>query len=402
MITELTQKIVRGGMRFFCLFPVKRNRIIFSSQKGTQYACNPRYVYEFLLDKYGDALQYVWCLNSHSESLKCHRRLKIVKYGSLRYFYYQMTSRVIVSNIPVPCYVPRRKSQCMIDTWHGGGVGKRFGISTPKQASLSDFSNKKIKTIESSDNTRWELYKARYNALDTSYMVCTCKAFTDVIYEAQLIPKKSCLEIGSPRNDVFFRDYKSLGDKARQRLGINPGKKVVLFAPTYRGNVKNQHNNLNLDINQCLNAAHKRWGGEWVFVYRMHIFSSSLDKKEIPTNAINASGYDEMQELLCMADVFITDYSSSQWDFALTKKPGFLFTPDLDYYMYEDRGFYYPIEDWAFPHAKSNDELEKLIINFDEEKHIKKVQRHLDLLGSCERGNATEKVCEIIANEMGL
>ena len=402
MITEIAQKAVRHGMRLFCLFPLRKNRIMFCSQKGTQYACNPRYIYEYLYDKYGERLQYVWCLNSSSDSLTEHGGLKIVKYNSLKYYYYQMTSKVIVSNIPVPCYVPRRKKQCVIDTWHGGGAYKRFGITTPKQAALSDLSNKRIKTTEASDNTRWEMYKARYNALDTTYMLCSCKAFTDVIHEAQLIPKEACLEIGSPRNDIFFKNYKDLGGKAKKRLAINSETKVVLFAPTYRGNVKNQHLEINLDIKKCLDAVKEKWDGEWVFVYRMHIFSSSLDKDKIPSSAINASKYDEMQELLCMADVFITDYSSSQWDYALTGKPAFLFTPDLDYYMYEDRGFYTPIEDWAFPYAKSNDELAELIRNFDEEKHLKKVQRHLDLLGSCENGHATEKVCEIIAKQMKL
>jgi CDP-glycerol glycerophosphotransferase len=132
----------------------------------------------------------------------------------------------------------------------------------------------------------------------------------------------------------------------------------------------------------------------------MHIFSNSLDREKIPASAIDASKYDEMQELLCMADVFITDYSSSQWDFSLTRKPAFLFTPDLDYYLNEDRGFYTPIDDWAFPYAKSNEELANLIRYYNEELHLKKVQRHLDLLGSFEDGHATEKVCDVIIKQI--
>jgi CDP-glycerol glycerophosphotransferase len=103
-----------------------------------------------------------------------------------------------------------------------------------------------------------------------------------------------------------------------------------------------------------------------------------------------------------MADVLITDYSSSQWDFALTGKPGFLFTPDLDYYQHEDRGFYTPIDDWPFPYAKTNEELSNLIICFDEDKHRAKVQRHLDLLESCEDGHATEKICDIIMKQLEI
>ena len=402
MITELAQKIVRKSMKVLCVFPIKRNRIIFNSQKGTQYACSPRYIYEYLYQKYGNQLQYVWCLQNPPEELKTKSDVKIVKYNSLSYFYYQMTSKVIVANIPTPCYVPRRKKQYMIDTWHGGGAYKKFGITTPKQASLSDLSNGIIKTTEASDNTKWELYKAYYNAIDTNLFMCSCKAFTDVIHEAQLIPKELCMEVGLPRNDVFFRDNMAEKEKAKRKLGIEADKKVLLFAPTYRGNAKNQQYEMNLDIQMCLDAVKEKWGGEWVFVFRMHVLSNSLDKDRMPENAVNASHYDEMQELLCMADVFITDYSSSQWDFALTRKPGFLFTPDLDYYLNEDRGFYTPIDDWAFPYAKTNEGLAELIQEYDEEKHLKKVQKHLDLLESCEDGHATEKVCEVIMKQLKL
>lgn len=401
MLTEFVQKTVRNCMRIFCLFPIKSNRIIFNSHKGSQYVCNPRYIYEFLEKKHGERMQYVWCLNNNPpESLKKHKSVRIVKYNSLQYFYYQMTSKVIIANIPSPCYVPRRKKQYMIDTWHGGGAYKRIGTSMPKQSSLSNVSKNGIKTTESSDNTKWELYKAHYNALDTSIFLSSSKRFTEVMYESQLLPKEAYIETGMPRNDVFFCDYKAIGEKAKQQLGIAKDKKVMLFAPTYRGNVQNQQFNMVLDIQKCLDAAKERWGGEWVFAYRMHIFSSSLAKDSIPECAVNASHYDEMQELLCMADAFITDYSSSQWDFALTKKPAFLFTPDLEYYLHKDRGFYTSIEDWAFPYAKTNDELVELIRNFDEMSHLKKVKKHLDMLGSCDDGHATERVCELIENHL--
>lgn len=400
MITEFVQKIVRGSIRIFCIFPIISNRILFNSQKGTQYACNPRFIYESLYKQNGNKLQYVWCLNNPPESLSNREGIIIVKYNSLRYFYYQMTSKVIVANIPSPCYVPRRKKQFMIDTWHGGGAYKRVGLSSPQQTSLSDVSNSIFRTTEASNNASWESYKAKYNAIDTSLFLSSSKRFTEVMFESQLLPRDAYLEIGMPRNDIFFKDTSFVEKKAKSKLGIDPEKKVILFAPTYRGNFKKQRNDIMLDIQMCLDAANDRWGGDWVFVYRMHIYSSSLDKEKIPTNAIDASGYDEMQELLCMADIFITDYSSSQWDYALTQKPGFLFTPDLDYYLNEDRGFYTPIDDWAFAYAKSNVELADLIRGFDESVHLKRVQRHMDLLGSFEDGHATEKVCDIIMKQI--
>ena len=402
MLTEVAIKIVRTCMKLFCLFPIRQNRIIFNSQKGTQYACNPRYIFEYLVKKYGDKLQYIWVLQKPPQTLLNLSNVKFVSYNSLRYFYYQMTSKVIVANIPSPCYIPKRKKQFMIDTWHGGGAYKKVGISVPKQESLLSYSVGKIKTLDASDNTKWELNKAYYNALDTNVFLSSCKGFTEAMSQSQMIPIENYLEIGMPRNDIFFGDYSNIATKAKQKLGIGLDKKVILFAPTYRGSVKQQRFEMCLDIENCISAARNKWGGDWVFVFRMHIFSNSLDKEKIPDHAVNASQYDEMQELLCMADVFITDYSSSQWDFALTGKPGFLFTPDLDYYLHEDRGFYTPIDDWAFPYAKSNEELCELIRSFDDAKHKLKVQRHLDLLGSVEDGHATEKTCDLIMKQMTI
>lgn len=399
MLTEFAQKTVRILMRMFCIFPIKGNRIIFNSQKGNQYACNPRYIYEYLIREYGDNLQYVWCLNTIADDLIGKRNVRIVSYNTLKYFYYQMTSKVIVANIPSPCYIPRRKKQFMIDTWHGGGAYKKVGVSVPKQVSLSNVSNGSSKAVAVSNNKKWEIYKAFYNALDTNLFLSSSKRFSEVMRESQMLPKEAYLEIGMPRNDIFFSDYTAISEKAKRKLGIGFDKKVMFFAPTYRGDVKHQRYEMNLDIQKCLSAAKERWGGDWVFVFRMHILSDSLDKEKIPQNAVNASKYDEMQELLCMADAFITDYSSSQWDFALTGKPAFLFTPDLDYYLNEDRGFYTPIDDWAFPYARTNEELAELIKDFDEDRHLEKVRKHLDTLGSCENGNATEKICQIIVKQ---
>ena len=402
MLTEFAQKTVRILMRIFCIFPIKNNRIIFNSYKGTQYSCNPRYIYEYLVKKHGDNLQYIWCLQNPPSYLRNEPNMVIVSYNRLRYFYYQMTSKVIVANIPSPCYLPRRKKQFMIDTWHGGGAYKKVGTAVPKRMALSNVLNSKIKILEVSDNKKWDIYKAYFNALDTSLFISSCIRFTEVMCESQMLPKEAYLEIGMPRNDIFFSDYTEISLKAKQRLGINKDTKVVLFAPTYRGNVRYQQYKMELDVQKCLDAVNKRWGGEWVFVYRTHILSNSLDKRKIPAHAINASYYEEMQELLCMADVFITDYSSSQWDFALTKKPAFLFTPDLDYYQNEDRGFYTPIDDWAFPYAKTNDDLSRLIKVFDENKHLEKVQKHFRLLGSYENGKATEIICDIIMKQIDI
>ena len=105
-----------------------------------------------------------------------------------------------------------------------------------------------ISATDVSNNAKWEMYKAYYNAMDTSLFVSSSKRFTEVMYDSQMIRREAYLEIGLPRNDIFFRDNSVLKEKAKNKLGIDKEKKVLLFAPTYRGNVKHQQNEMNLDI----------------------------------------------------------------------------------------------------------------------------------------------------------
>ena len=118
--------------------------------------------------------------------------------------------------------------------------------------------------------------------------------------------------------------------------------------------------------------------------------------------AIDATSYPDMQELLCAADILISDYSSTIWDFSLMKKPCFLYCPDLDYYMNYDRGTYTPIETWPGILCRSNEELEQAILHFNEEEYIKKVEKHHRDLGSYETGHACEQVCRRIAEVCGI
>ena len=102
-----------------------------------------------------------------------------------------------------------------------------------------------------------------------------------------------------------------------------------------------------------------------------------------------------MQELLYACDVFITDYSSTIWDFSLTYKPGFLFVPDLDEYR-KERSFYTDPGTWAFPLARNNDELCERIEQYNDESNRMKIDAHHKLLGNKETGHARELIAEKI------
>jgi len=104
-----------------------------------------------------------------------------------------------------------------------------------------------------------------------------------------------------------------------------------------------------------------------------------------------------MQELMCAADVLISDYSSCLFDFCFTHRPAFVYATDLKNYITNDRAFAYPIEKWPFSVAENNEELVKCIYEFNAMDYAEKVRIHLADAKAYDRGNASHQVAELIA-----
>ena len=159
------------------------------------------------------------------------------------------------------------------------------------------------------------------------------------------------------------------------------------YTPLLIGNQKR----LLIDCKAIQSALSEKFGGNWFILFRTHYFV--MNQLNNAANYIDASNYPDMQELLYAADVLITDYSSSMWDFSLTRRPCFLYATDLNYYDL-DRGFYSDIHTWPYPLAESNSALIKNIKQFNNDQYQKNIQKHWDALGSYESGHA----CETVAN----
>lgn len=366
-------KLIRKAITCFSvLVSIDSKKVLLQSYEGRQYSCNPKYIAQYL-KKYSN-LRLVISLQ-HPEQYDFLKKMgyETVKSNSLTYFYHYITSKIVVCNDSLPMLVPLKNKQVSINTWHGGGAYKKVGISLSKT----------------------NYYSQRYiwkHKVD--YMISSCKSFSELAIEAFAISEEGILPIGMPRNDMLVKssNAQDIIQKVKGHYGINKEKKIVLYAPTYRESMLDSL--YGLDFECVLDKLEERFGCEWVFLFRGHYFLSD-SKKFNCKSFINASEYDDMQELLCAADCLITDYSSSVWDFSLTYKPCFLYATDLEEYK-KEIDFYYPIEKWPFALGQSNDELLNNITNFDEAEYIEKVKQHHKALGSYEDGHATERACKLI------
>ncbi|WP_344843745.1 CDP-glycerol glycerophosphotransferase family protein [Nonomuraea dietziae] len=145
--------------------------------------------------------------------------------------------------------------------------------------------------------------------------------------------KGEVLESGLPRNDVLSSpDREELAAAVRRRLGLIEGKKVVLYAPTWR-----DYDRKNSTIKLDLSLARAELGADHELLVRAHPMQAMpLVPGEV---AHDVTTYPDMSDLLLVADVLVTDYSSSMFDFVATGRPIVFFTYDLEKYS-SRRGLY--------------------------------------------------------------
>lgn len=387
LIRYLKKKAMRAILTPLRVCPVKKNRVLMINDISYNYSCNPKAITEYLLANEKNTFDIVYTV----KDLMAHRFLEekgvtITRSNSFKYFVYAMTSQVIVTNSGGISYIPLRKSQYVINTHHGGGAYKTAGI-------------------DMFEDSRYFRKDMMLSAKQTNCFLSTNKKFTECISKACLIPKDIFWEIGMPRNDRLINKARDNTEKTKEKIGIKQNQRLVLYAPTYRKPADNYYRGsiaiqYNIDSKMVCEALKKRFGGDWAFAYRLHPCVENK-KDYIVDGALDLSGYEDMQDLLEVADVLINDFSSSFWDYMLTAKPCFMYAPDLDHYV-ETTKVYTPVESWPFPKSRTNEELKETILNFDDDKYRSDCKKHYDDLGGCESGQATRLVCNRIKEICGI
>ncbi|MCD8208982.1 MAG: CDP-glycerol glycerophosphotransferase family protein [Bacteroidales bacterium] len=371
---HVIQLIIRIG----CIFPVKDNRIVFTSQMGEQYSCNPRYISEYLETQYPKQFEIIWLLNEPEKyQFLIERGVRVVDNHSLKKVYCELTAKASIINVSSKyARIPERKKQIHINTWHGGGYYKLSGL---KEEALDKFAR----------------YKMIIASKNTSYFLSSNQCFTENEIRKDFVYKGEVLNIGLPRNDIFFHcNYTEVHKKVCDYFGVESNCKILLYAPTFRYN-DNISKYVLPNFETLKKIAEKRFGGKWIVLTRMHYYSEFAIQTEHTFNANYQPDLPEMQELLAACDMLISDYSSCIWDYSFTYRPCLLFTPDLDEYTAE-RGFGIDIYDWGFPVCKTEQELWDAMERFDEDSFRKAMERHHDNLGSFEHGDATEITGKLI------
>lgn len=355
--------------------PVKKNRVMVSVYDRKGLTCNPKYIVLELKHTYGDRLEILW-VTKYPESCREVEDLgiRVVKTNSLLQAFLYLRTRFYITNDNFPSWARHRKNQLWLNTWHGAMNYKNIGYDTLEPMSPTVFRVFRL----SNRQADFFLSGSRFFAENTAHSF----RFDEDIF----------LPTGLPRNDILFADRDPLLEKIRAFYDIPRDKRLVIFAPTFRKDRKDDA--YGMDFDSLRAALTRRFGGEWVILFRNHNF---VKDNRGHSGTVDVSGYHDMQELLCAADVLISDYSSCLYDFCLTGRPAFVYATDLGRYMTSDRSFAYPFEKWPYPASDSNETLTAAIEGFDEAAYRQRIHAHLQDVGAYDNGTASRQVAERIA-----
>lgn len=346
--------------------------VVFECYGGKHYSDNPKAISEKMHALYPE-YRIIWGMISESLRTKENipQYVEIYPIQSLRYRRIRSKAIALVRNEVMTDDLSKRKGQLFIQTWHGDRGIKKILFDSLDARGLSH-----------------ELYNFYDYKLTDCFVIGSDYAEnrirTAFKYTGMTLKK------GCPRNDCLVTPTN--GETIRKAIGILPGYKVVLYAPTLRRN--SQLIKGNIDINQTLNTL-SRDGNEWICLVRAHPKSLGIEIID-GSDIIDVTDYPDMADLLVIADVLITDYSSCAGDYIITKRPLILAQFDYETYLQEDRSLNIDLEEAGFFIAKNQDELNNLIENTSLEDFSRNDEKLCHFFGIHESGQSAEEVCHFI------
>jgi len=355
------------------LGPIRTDVVLFDSWRG-QFSDNPRAISEEL-HRRGSGLRHVWVLDP---ALECDvpEWVTPVAPGSLAHLSMLGRARYLVANGTVPGFHHKRRGTTFLQTWHGTPL-KRIGFETRWQPSRA--SQQARRTLKR-NVPNWDL------------LLSPSRFSTPLLRQAFRF-EGPILETGYPRNDLLLApEADEIRTRTRAALGIADGRRAVLYAPTFRDDARFSREA------EVQRLAHEL-GDEHVVLLRMHEIDAA--RAALAPSALfkDVSGYRDNRELYLAADALITDYSSLMFDFAITRKPMLFFTPDLEHYRDELRGFYIDFEAEApGPLLASVEQVADAVLNLDAivDRSRDAYARFVDRFCDLDDGHASERAVDAL------
>ena len=362
-----------------CFTKVRKGRVMMWAYTFKQYSCNPRYLTEYLLEN-DTEFEIYWVFRRKVDISGIDKRIRCIRYLSLKYFLLVNTAEFLITNArtdPYRMYWTKRQGQKYLMLWHGGVALKKIEKDAEDKLKYS------------------YLKKAKIDSRVCDLMISGCRFQTRLLKESFWYSGE-VLEKGIPRCDIFFdrERHMEFDRRVRNTYSIPESDRIILYAPTFRADHSIEPYRISWD--KVIPELEKTFKGSGIAVLvRLHpVLIGKADTSSLlcGRNVIDATSYHDMQELMCVASMLITDYSSSMFDFGMLGKPCFLYATDIEKY---NRGYYFRFDEMPFPLGRNEDELLENIRNFDHEEYGRDIERFFDdKIGMVENGTSSKALSE--------
>ncbi|WP_336029056.1 CDP-glycerol glycerophosphotransferase family protein [Geodermatophilus sp. FMUSA9-8] len=351
-------------------------KVVYTSFRGL-FSDSPRAVYEALVAR-GDDIEHTWLTAPVAEHA-FPAGVATVPFGSPESIAALEAADVVVSNDHVPLDWDKRADAFYLQTWHGTPLKRIHNdVLWAPEGRLAHLEH---------DIARWDV-------------MLSPNAYSTGRFRQAFGFPRPIHETGYPRNDLLSSPRREqVRAEVRAQLGIDEGRTVVLYAPTWRDDlVFEGKGERDFEFPVDLAAFTERLGEDHVLLLRLHnMVSDRLESIEgLPVRDV--SNHPDIRDLYLAADLLVTDYSSTMFDFAVTGKPILLFTYDLADYRDRLRGFYVDIEEIApGPLLSTSDELLDAIADLDAVRAASadRYAAFRETYTSLEDGHATDRVLDL-------
>jgi len=373
--------------KLFSLFPVKKDFVLFAINRLNELPYNMELIYNLCINN-GYKCKLFFTNNFNQQKNKIIIYFKQFYHAFCFSKYYARCSYLIVDDYFPYLYSNKpRKGVKVVQLWHGCGAFKKFGYSCVEK--------------------NWGFSKTTLSMfpIHNTYTDVFVSSSDVIQYYAEAFNCSPSIikSLGVPRTDFFFNKNNIYASsiKLKKMFPEIKERKVILYAPTFRGN--NAHDSyLNNFFNYKLLSS--SLSDEYVLLTKYHPFTNKVIKSESKKDYHDNFVYDvtnkiNIEDALCASDIVITDYSSLIFEFSLLERPMIFFAFDLEEYD-TDRGFYFPYQDFVpGPIVMDNESLVNAIINAYSDENMEKVKIFRDkFMSSCD-GNSTERIYNYIFNK---
>ncbi|WP_456598917.1 CDP-glycerol glycerophosphotransferase family protein [Blastococcus sp. SYSU DS0616] len=351
--------------------------IVYVAFRG-HFSDSPRALYEALLER-GVEATHTWLSAPHTQAT-FPADVETLTFGSPESIAALEGADLVISNDHIPLDWQKRPGTTYLQTWHGTMLKRIHNdVLWAPEGRLAYLDQ---------DIARWNLLLSP-NAVTTERLR-KAFGFTGPIHET-----------GLPRNDLLCSPRREeLRTQVRADLGIEPGQTAVLYTPTWRDDlVFEKAASKDFEFAIDLEDFSARLGEDHVLLLRLH--NMVMDRLEIVDGSAvrDVCNHPDIRDLYLAADLMVTDYSSTMFDFAITGRPLLFYTYDLENYRDQLRGFYFDLEDVApGPLVRDSRELVSAIADVDgiRWEYAERYARFQEMFCHLEDGAAAQRVLDLL------